>query len=123
MERAVARGLASGLLLGVGGFQAALAAGAPWGRAAFGGGHPGTLPRRLRATSAVVAPLYLATAALVVTDRLPQPTQRRVYGGLAGLFTVGTVLNGLSRSPAERAIWTPTSALLAASLWRSRPAP
>ena len=33
-------------------FQAALALGAPWGRATWGGQHPGTLPRHLRMASA-----------------------------------------------------------------------
>ena len=36
-------------------FQVALAAGAPWGRAAWGGQHQGRLPARLRIASAVAA--------------------------------------------------------------------
>jgi hypothetical protein len=123
MQKTVARGLATGLLVAVGGFQAALAAGAPWGRAAYGGGHPGALPPRLRATSGAVAPLYLGTAAVVAADRMAEPTRRRVYGGLAVFFAAGAVMNGLSPSPVERALWTPTSALLSASLWSSRRAP
>ncbi|HET9880007.1 MAG TPA: hypothetical protein VFQ81_11990 [Candidatus Limnocylindria bacterium] len=35
-------------------FQLALAAGAPLGAMAWGGGHPGVLPPRLRVASAVV---------------------------------------------------------------------
>ncbi len=36
-------------------FQLALAAGAPWGRAAYGGQNPGVLPGRLRVSSVVAA--------------------------------------------------------------------
>ncbi|AUZ88154.1 hypothetical protein CVO76_11280, partial [Arthrobacter agilis] len=41
-------GLATALLAVVAAFQAALAAGAPWGAAAYGGYTPGTLPARFR---------------------------------------------------------------------------
>jgi len=58
----------------------------------------------------------------VTADPLPPRASRRVFTGLAVTFAVGTALNGMSRSPIERAIWTPTSALLAFTLWRSRPA-
>lgn len=47
--------VASGLLLLVGSFQAALAAGAPLGPAAYGGAVVGRLPSRLRASSAVTS--------------------------------------------------------------------
>ena len=117
-----ARATATVLLLTVGAFQAALASGAPWGAAAYGGRTRGTLPGRLRAISAAACAGYVGVAYLVWTDRLGAPAQRRLDTGLAGLFTAGAALNALSSSKVERAVWAPTSALLACSLWRSRPA-
>lgn len=105
----------------IGVFQAALAAGAPWGRAAYGGAHPGVLPPRLRATSAAAAGAYGGLAYLVWTDRLEPGAQRWAYSGLSALFAVGTVMNALSRSPVERAVWTPVAGTLSIALWHCRP--
>ena len=60
-------------------FQLALAFGAPWGAAAWGGQHPGVLPTRLRIASAVVAvvvypiviALVLAAAGIIDDAWLP----------------------------------------------------
>lgn len=109
--------------VGLGGlafFQLALATGAPWGRASFGGAHPGVLPARLRAVSAGAALLYSGLAWAVVSPHTPVPLRRRLLTGVTGVMAVGTVLNGVSPSVLERAIWTPTSALLALSACRAR---
>ena len=121
MERHSARASAAVLLLTVGAFQAALASGAPWGVAAYGGRTQGTLPGRLRAISAAACVGYAGAAYLVWTDHLGAPAQRRLDTGMAGLFFAGAALNAMSRSNVERAVWAPTSALLGCSLWRSRP--
>jgi hypothetical protein len=99
-------------------FQLALALGAPFGRAAWGGQHEGVLPTRLRIASALVAVvvypiliLYvLASGTLVEVGWLPiGPAGMWV---LAGFFALGTVANLASRSRPER-IWGPVSLVLA----------
>lgn len=101
-------------------FQAALAAGAPWGRAAYGGAHHGRLPRHLRAVSASAGVAYCVAAALVLRGAGTPQARRRGFTGLSLFMAVGAVVNGASRSPVERALWTPLTAAAAISSWRSR---
>lgn len=115
-ERATAVSLAV-----VGCFQAALAAGAPWGRAAYGGAHRGRLPGRLRAVSTAAGVTYCAGAALVWRGAGSPQARRRGFTALSLFMAVGAVANGASRSPVERALWTPLTAVTAMSSWRSRP--
>ena len=75
---------ATGLLVVAAGFQASLAVGAPWGAAAFGGGHPGVLPTSLRGTSAAAVVVYSGLAYVVWSGRLAAPVQRRAYAILVG---------------------------------------
>ena len=121
MNRRVARQTATGLLGVAAGFQAALAGGAPWGAAAYGGGHPGVLPDSLRGTSAAAVVVYSGLAYVVWSDRLAPSVQRRVYATLSGVFAVGAVMNAISPSMVEKIIWTPVTGVLAYSLWRARP--
>ena len=121
MNRQVARQTATGLLGVAAGFQVALAVGAPWGAAAYGGGHPGVLPDSLRGTSTAAAVVYSGLAYVVWSDTLAPPVQRRVYAALSGVFAVGTVMNAISPSMTEKVIWTPVVGVLAYSLWRARP--
>lgn len=107
-------------LAGMAAFQLAIAAGAPVGRASYGGAHPGVLPSRLRAVSAGSALVYSGLAATVASRRTPVRVRRRVLTGVAALMGVGVVMNGVSPSWPERAIWTPTTAVLALSAWRAR---
>ena len=89
-------------------FQLALAAGAPWGRAAYGGMWPGVLPRGIRINSAVFGVVLYPLAILYVLDAagiretawLLAPSV--VLWVLAGFFAIGTVMNAISRSPVER---------------------
>jgi hypothetical protein len=100
-------------------FQAALIAGAPIGRFAWGGQHD-VLPPRLRVGSAVSIVLYAAFA-LVILERAGLVT---VFGStgfvqvacwvLFGYFALGIVMNGISRSKPERYTMAPVSLLLAA---------
>lgn len=100
-------------------FQVALAAGAPWGRASFGGQHAGVLPTRYRASSAVAAVVWALVALCVARDAgipvwapLPDPVLPLVSWVAAGLAAVSVVLNAITRSSVERAIWLPVSVLL-----------
>ena len=108
------------LLAGVGAFQVALAAGAPWGAAAWGGAHPGVLPSQLRVGSAVSAVVYLALGAVVRSGVVGPSTRRRILTGAAALMLVGTLANLASPSMVEKAVWSPVAASLAVLLWRTR---
>jgi hypothetical protein len=100
-------------------FQLALALGAPWGAAAWGGSHPGVLPTRFRVASAVVAlvvyPLIgmsiLITSSPVQIGGIPATGDAMTWL-FCGLFTVGAIANFASRSKAER-IWGPVSLIIA----------
>lgn len=107
------------ILGGLAVFQAALVAGAPLGRMAWGGQHD-VLPVRLRAGSAVSIGLYalFAYAALAkagVAPALINESFTSVFSWvLTGYFALGVVMNGISRSKPERLVMTPTALLLAA---------
>lgn len=101
-------------------FQLALALGAPLGRAAWGGTHPGVLTRNLRIASAVVAvtlyPVCIVSvldAAGIVGDFLPW-NDRVMMWVLAAFFGGGTLANLASRSRIERG-WAPVAAGIAVS--------
>jgi hypothetical protein len=103
-------------------FQFALALGAPWGKAAFGGAveQPGL---ELRASS-VVAIVVWSAAALIVLKRvgftiwapLPRKALPVAVWVLIGLSVVSNLLNAITPSALERAIWLPFSLLLTAAL-------
>jgi len=105
----LAAALAVPLLLVVTAFQLGLAFGAPWGAAAWGGQHPGVLPRRLRIASGVAAvvvypliiALVLASAGIIGDGWLPVDGSLIMWG-LAALLGVGAVMNFFSPSPPER---------------------
>ena len=104
------------LLLGLAAFQAALVAGAPLGRYAWGGAHE-VLPTGLRIASAVAVVIYAAlgwiasgAAGIVAT---PLPTGAPVLWAIAGLLAVGSVMNAISRSRSERLVMTPAALTLA----------
>jgi len=117
--RPLERRIAFTLLAGVGTFQLALAAGAPWGAAAWAGQAPGVLPEPLRLASAVSVLVYGGLAAVVVTDRLSSTVRRRLLTGASILMVLGTVANLASQSPVEK-LWAPVAATLAVTLWRVR---
>ncbi|MEE3851737.1 hypothetical protein VZC37_15450 [Gordonia sp. LSe1-13] len=107
------------LLSGLAGFQTALAAGAPWGVASYGGGHRGRLPVGLRRTSGVAAVVYVAGAGCLV-GRVGEPQVRQKgLAALTGVMVVGTVMNSVSRSKVER-VWGPVCAATALAAWRAR---
>ena len=100
---------------GLAAFQAALAAGAPLGKAAWGG-QQAELDLGLRVASGVSA-VVVSGAALVILRSggqhvwapVPSRWQRRAVWSLSAYMAVGTVLNAVSRSPIERAVWGPTA--------------
>jgi hypothetical protein len=114
-----ATALPAALLLIVSAFQAALALGAPWGSAAYGGAHHGALPRKYRVASAVASLAYVALALVTLDAGSGGQARRRILTGAASLMGVGTVMNLASRSRMERAIWTPVAGALAATLLRA----
>lgn len=94
-------------LTGVALFQAALALGAPWGAAAWGGSHPGVLPARLRAASTAGAVAWIGAATVAAGFVGGEAARRRVLRGTTGFASVSVLLNAASPSPVERVVWTP----------------
>ena len=113
-------GVIAVVLLGVlGAFQLALALGAPWGSAAWGGQNEGVLPGRLRVSSGVagvvIYPLMilyvLVSSELIEADWLPGAGSVAMWI-LVAFFGIGTLANFASRSRIER-IWGPVSLVIA----------
>jgi hypothetical protein len=104
--------VAAGLLLIAAGFQGALAAGAPWGAAAYGGraARPdGTLTPAYRIGSAVTVAVLGAAGYLVLlrggvvgSADAADGRLTAVLWALAALFAVNTVGNLAGRHPVER---------------------
>jgi hypothetical protein len=112
--------LHAGLSLGVVAFQLALAAGAPWGAYAMGGAFPGSFPLTLRIAALAQAAL-IAGMSLVVLSRagfvLPgwSRATRWLVWVVVGFAAVSLVLNLMTPSAGERALWAPVALLLLAS--------
>ncbi|WP_106813914.1 OpgC domain-containing protein [Microbacterium timonense] len=99
--------------------QAGVAAGAPWGRLVWGGGHR-VLPARLRVGSAVSVILYAAFAGIVFSRAgvLPGGDTTVIHvltWALLAYFVIGIVMNAVSRSRPERLTMTPVCVVLAAA--------
>ena len=107
------------ILTGLAVFQGALIAGAPLGRMAWGG-QQNVLPPRLRIASAASIVTYglFAYIALAKADIAPflinESFTSVLVWVLTAYFTVGVLLNGISRSRPERLVMTPTALVLAA---------
>lgn len=106
--------------VGIAGFQAALALGAPFGQASWGGNNHGQLPPGLRVGSAVAVGIYVL-AALVVMGRagsavlpLPPAFLRSGIWILVGVLPFGALMNFASPSAWERFLWGPIALALAA---------
>jgi hypothetical protein len=98
-------------------FQLALAAGAPLGHFAWGGQHR-VLPARLRIGS-VVSVLVYALIAVVAWERvrlievLPDAVSVVAMWIVFAYFTLGVLLNAISRSRSERFTMVPVTIVLA----------
>ena len=114
----VAAWLAAALLVLVALFQLGLAAGAPWGAAAWGGEHR-VLAGKLRVSSAVAAAVLLLAAnsvlrrAGITDDGDPGFLARASTWVFAAYFCLNTLANLASKSPIERAVMTPIAATIA----------
>jgi hypothetical protein len=105
------------LSAGVVAFQIALAVGVPWGAYAMGGAFPGQFPPALRIAALVQAMLLAALAAIVMARAglILNGWSRRAHWlvWIVVAFTaVGLVLNVITSSGGERAIWAPVTLLL-----------
>jgi hypothetical protein len=103
--------------LGVIAFQLALAAGAPWGEFAMGGAFPGQFPPELR-VAAIVQAVILALLAMVVLARasvaLPKwaRASRWLIWVVVAFSALSLVLNLITPSAGERAIWAPVALVM-----------
>lgn len=104
--------------LAIAAFQAALALGAPLGRAAWGGKRS-ELSTRLRIASGVSLVVWLVAAAIVLARagfdvvRLPDAVARWGTWALVGILPLGALMNAASSSPWERFLWAPLALFLA----------
>lgn len=99
-------------------FQIALALGAPWGRFAWGGQHPGVLPRGYRIASIVSVLIYALLALIVldlvgVIDVAPNGNTQIAAWAVFGYLVIGVIMNAISRSKPERNVMTPVALVLA----------
>lgn len=106
------------VIIGLGLFQANLAAGAPWGRLAWGGQYQ-RLPMGLRIGSAVSILVYAGFAAVLLGKAglvaLAGDWLGPATWAIAIVLALGTVMNALSRSLPERLVMTPVAAVLCAT--------
>jgi len=112
----IAASVAIAVLVALAVMQIALAAGAPWGRLAWGGAHA-RLPRHLRIASAFSVALYAGFAWTLLSRLGALPGLIDVVFVLTwilfGYFVLGILMNAISRSRAERWTMTPVCAMLA----------
>ena len=102
---------------GVVAFQIALAVGMPWGAYAMGGAFPGQFPPALRSAALVQAALLVGLAAVaLVRAGLILPAWSRMSRWLiwmvVAVAAVGLVLNLITPSAGERALWAPVTLLM-----------
>ena len=103
-------------------FQLALALGVPWGEASYGGAEA-TLPTHLRATS-LAAVVFWSLVIFIVLRRgghqvwspFPVAWLPVAAWALVGLMVIACVVNALTPSAIERAIWLPVSVTLLVTL-------
>jgi hypothetical protein len=98
-------------------FQIALAAGAPWGAYAMGGAFPGQFPPALRVAAVIQAALLAGMTAVVLSRAgivLPgwARASRWLVWIVVAFAAVSLVLNLVTPSAGERAIWAPVAFLL-----------
>lgn len=93
-------------------FQAALAAGMPWGDFAWGGNYPGVLPAHMRLASVVSAFILLALIFIVLIRAglvFPawQPISRKLVWAVVAYCGLGVILNAITPSFWEKVVWVP----------------
>lgn len=102
------------ILAGLGAFQMLLIAGRPLGRFAWGGQHD-VLPTNLRIGSIFSIILYILFAAVIADcgGLISVGFPDYAIWALAAYFTLGVLMNGISRSKPERNLMTPVALALA----------
>jgi cell division protein FtsW (lipid II flippase) len=88
--------------------------GGPWGHLTMGGAFPGQLPPRMRvAVGASALALLLSGAVVAARAGLALPrwraASRRLVWAVVALMAVAAVLNAITPSPWERALWLPVA--------------
>jgi hypothetical protein len=101
-------------------FQLALAAGAPWGAYAMGGAVKGRFPPALRIAALVQAALIAGMAAVVLARAGLvlagwSRASRWLVWVVVAFAAVSLVLNLITPSARERAVWAPVASLLLTS--------
>lgn len=104
------------MLLATAGFHVALAAGTPWGAAAWGGANPGVLPTGYRLGSAGSAVVLSGLGVAMVGGVSSPQRRRRLLNGALGFATLSAVMNAASPSSIERSIWVPFAIVHIATL-------
>jgi len=110
--------VAAGGFVGIAAFQGAIAAGAPLGRAAWGGTHV-RFPQRLRVASGVAVVVWILAALVVLTRAgfdvwlIPFGVSRWATWIIVVILPIGALMNAASRSPWERFLWAPVALALA----------
>jgi hypothetical protein len=104
------------MLAGLGVFQAALAAGTPWGHLAWGG-KSRELPMLLRGGSFLTIIVYGIAAAIIVQRAgvatvLPEAMVDVGIWVVVAVLVLGVAANAISRSLPERLAMTPITAIL-----------
>ena len=102
---------------GVVAFQIALAVGAPWGAYAMGEAFPEQFPPSMRIAALIQAALLVGMAAVVLARAelaLPRWSgiSRWLVWVVVAFAAVSLVLNLITPSAGERAIWAPTALLM-----------
>jgi len=115
IRRAAAVGYAV-LAAGVVAFQVALALGVPWGSYAMGGTFHGQFPPALRIAAIVQAAVIVLMTCVVLSRaglRLPSWSRasRRLVWWVIAIGVMSFVLNVVTPSVGERAIWGPITFL------------
>jgi hypothetical protein len=97
-------------------FQLALAAGMPWGEYAMGGAFPGQFPPALRVAALIQAGILVGLAVVVLARAGLLAAKWRALRWLiwfvVGFSALSFVLNLITPSAGERAIWAPIAFLL-----------
>ncbi len=90
------------------------------GKPVLGREVPWSSPDHLRAVSGAAAIVYVGAASFVASGKGTPRLRSKTFTAISLLMGSGTIANAMSRSRAERLVWTPTTAATAALAWRSR---
>lgn len=115
--RTIAAFLYAIITLAVVAFQIALAAGAPWGAFAMGGAFPGQFPPAMRIAALIQAALLIGFALVVLAKAgiiLPAwlRASRWLVWVVVAFSSLSLILNLMTPSAGERAVWAPVALLM-----------